>query len=160
MKRIFLLLCILSLLAGCARKSITSSIFSIEPAQTIRNEKCENDVSAIKIFQVVDDFALATTCEYGEYTNDLHCFGYTVYIPKEKGQLYFDGKVIKPKDGQCISYSGTYQYEAKNGSEKTVPKVKMIDAEVPNPEYKKWLKEQEKKEKEKKIEEVELKEGE
>ena len=148
MKKIFLLLCILPLLAGCVKNSGTSSIFSTEPAQTIRNEKCE-DIPAVKIFQVLDDFSLANTCDSAKYTEGLHCFGYTVYVPKEKGELYFDDKVIKPKDGQCISYSGTYQYEAKNGSEKTVPKVKIVNSEVPNPEYKKWLKEQETREEKK-----------
>ena len=53
--------------------------------------------------------------------------------------------VVQPKDGQCFTYGGTYKYESKNGVQHTVPKVKFVDAETPNPEYQKWLNEQKKK---------------
>ena len=153
MQRNLLLICGLSLLAGCVYvQPVDSPVVSASgniPEKTIKNEKCEN-IPAVRIFQVMDDFALAWTCNSAKYTDDLYCFGYEVYIPKEKGQLYFDDKVVTPGKGKCISFNSVYSYEDILEGRRTIPMIKMIDAEVPNPEYKKWLKEQEKKEEKKK----------
>jgi len=134
-------------LAGCTGANdgtYTTSIFNPAPPQTIRNEKCEN-IPAVRIFQVLDNFALAFTCEKSEYRDNYSCLGMTVYVPKDKNDLLYDDKIIKPKDGQCISFNGTYKYDTKGDRGKTVPKLKMVDAEIPNPEYIKWEKTQQEK---------------
>ena len=146
MKKSFIMLSLL--LTACVGSQNddlhTTSIFNPAPAQTIRNEKCEN-VPAIKLFQVLDNFALAYTCEERSYSDEYSCYGMTVYVPKNKNELFYDDKIIEPKEGQCISYNGTYKYESRNGAQHTVPKVKIIESELPNPEYQKWVKGQEKK---------------
>lgn len=138
------------MLAGCVNSQndglYSTSIFNPAPPQTIRNEKCE-DVPAVKIFQVLDDYALADTCEKSSYTEKYSCYGMTVYVQKGKNELFYDNKIIEPKGDQCISYSGTYKYESQNGAQHTVPKIKIINAEIPNPAYQKWENEQKKKEK-------------
>ena len=42
-------------------------------------------------------------------------------------------------------YIGTFQYVTRDGMVKTVPKVKIIDSEIPNPEYNNWIKSKNKK---------------
>lgn len=44
----------------------------------------------------------------------------------KEGQSYYDGQVIKLPSGKCFRQFGTYQYQNKEGSFKTVPVV-MID---------------------------------
>lgn len=153
MQRNLLLICVLSLLAGCVYvqpgDSPVASASGNIPEKTIKNEKCEN-IPAVKIFQVMDDFALAWTCDSEEDTDGLHCLGYTVYVPKEKGQLYFDDKVVTPGKGKCISFNSVYSYEDIFEGRRTIPVIKMINAEVPNPAYKKWQDEQKKNEEKKK----------
>lgn len=127
---------------GAKEGTYTTSIFNPAPPQIIQNEKCE-DIPAVQVFQVLDDYALANVCKKREYSDDYSCLGMTVYVLKNKDELLYDDKIIEPKEGQCISFSGTYKYEAKSKVIKTVPKMKMIDAEISNPEYDRWLKEQE-----------------
>ena len=135
------------MLVGCVGAkdgTYRTSIFNPAPPQVIRNEKCE-DVPAVKIFQVLDNFALAFVCE--SYSDSDSCFGMTVYVPKKKDSMFYDGKIIRPEDGECISFNGTYKYQSKDGMQHTVPKIKMADAEFPNPEYEQWEKEQQEKSK-------------
>ena len=97
--------------------------------ELVLNEKCE-DIPAVKIFQVLDKFALANACETNEYDKDLTCFGLTVYVPKKEGKIYYDDQIIKPSKKQCISFEETYQYEAGRGEfkrMKTVPVLKIIN---------------------------------
>ncbi len=133
-------------LFGCAGSNICTESNILEtisaPPKTIPNQKCEN-VPAVKVFQVLDTFALATACKYSEYTNNLMCWGHTVYINKEKDKIYYDDQIIKPEDGKCIVYYGTYKYESKDKIIRTIPKIKFVKAEIENPEYKKYLKEKE-----------------
>jgi len=87
------------------------------------SEKCA-DIQKYKIFQVMNDGALALACDtqYGIET----CLGLVVYIPKKKGQIYYDDMIVKPAGGQCIIYDGVYRYPIKSGLYKTVPKLKFI----------------------------------
>lgn len=126
------------ILFGCETTKILSSMQSnnTEPPRTIRNTKCE-DVKSFKVFQVLDNFVLANVCRDGD---DEYCFGHVVYIQKEKNKIYFDDQKINLRRDECAIYIGTYKYEAKNGLLKTVPKVKIISSQVPNPEYDERLK--------------------
>lgn len=124
------------LLSGCA---VTESIFA--PPKMINNPKCE-EIHSVKLFQVLDRFALAQTCSISEISDDL-----TVYVPKEKNKLYYDNLLIEPEKDMCISYSGTYSYESNDGAIRTVPKLKFVKKKIENPAYKKFLEEKSKKEK-------------
>lgn len=135
MKKSLLLFAIV--LAGCAKVGdgmYRTSIFNPAPPQMIRNEKCE-DIPAVKVSQVLSNYVLADVVKTG--TDRV-----IVAVPKSKGESYYNDKIIEPKEGQCISFSGTYKYRANDEQTRTVPKIKMVDAEVPNPEYEEWLKEQ------------------
>lgn len=108
----------------------TKKIVESTPPKNVVNSKCQS-FKKIKIFQVLDNFALANTCD-----ND-YCFGPVVYIPKEKGEIYYDEQKITPPNNKCFGFNGTYQYETKDERTKTVPKIAFINATVPNPKYNK-----------------------
>lgn len=123
------------LFCGCETMETMSSMQSEtkEPPKTIRNTKCE-DIKSFKVFQVLDKFVLASVCEDSDTS---YCLGHTVYIEKEKEKIYFDDQIIKVKSDECAIFIGTYKYKTQNGIFRTVPKVKIIDSQVPNPEYEK-----------------------
>ena len=134
MKKVYL--GILSMvLAGCTTLQTIN-----RPSETIPNPKCEN-IAALKVFQVLDKFVLAETCDE---TDSMFCFGHTVYMAKEKDKIYYDDQKIIPSSEQCFSYVGTYQYTTRAESNKVVPKTKLVPSKVANPEYEIWKKEQEK----------------
>ena len=116
MKKILIML--LMILGGCETIQTLSSTQtgSDVPPKTIPNAKCEN-INAFKVFQVLDNFVLANVCRESDSE---YCHGHTVYIPKEKGTIYFDDQRIFVKSGECPIYIGTYQYQTKVGY-KTVP---------------------------------------
>lgn len=116
-------------LPGVKKESTMETI----PDKTIKNPKCQ-PFDTIKVFQVLDDFALALQCD-GEY-----CTGPVVYIPKENNRLYYDEQKINPPQNKCFSFSGTYQYENKENLMKTVPKITLINAMTTNPKYTEWKK--------------------
>jgi len=112
-----------------------------EPPKTIRNNKCENIVS-FQVFQVLNNYVLANVCD--DYSGN-YCYGHVVYIQRERGKIYYDDQRINVQHGECPIYIGTFQYVTRDGMVKTVPKVKIIDSEIPNPEYNNWIKSKNKK---------------
>jgi hypothetical protein len=90
-----------------------------------RNKDCE-DIDEIKIFQVINDGALAFECKETRY-NDCS-YGITVFVPSKVNKDYYDGMRIKVPHGKCISFKGTYKYITKESDLKTVPKIEIIDA--------------------------------
>ena len=120
-RRISILITLLLLLFGCDTTQIP-----IE--KTSRNPKCE-DIKSFKVFQVLDKYILASVCD-DKY--DL-CMGHTVYFEKEKEKIYFDDQIIKVKNNECAIYTGTFRYQTRDGY-KTVPRVKIIDSQILNPE--------------------------
>jgi hypothetical protein len=102
---------------------------------TMTNPDCE-EVSQFRVFQVLDDFALANACEATSHGDFITCFGHTVYLPREPGKIYYDDQIIKSPPGKCVVYVGTHQYETARGY-KTVPVVKFVDARIPIPPEKK-----------------------
>jgi len=132
-----LLLEILSVaLAGCATLQTMN-----KPSETIPNPKCEN-IPALEVFQVLDNFVLTNTCEEKSYGT--FCSFPVVYVEKEKGKIYFDDQKIIPSTDQCFEYVGTYKYTTRAEANKVVPKAKLVPSRIPNPEYEVWKKEQEK----------------
>jgi hypothetical protein len=137
MKKLFLIFPIVC--CGCAEVQNLSA-----PSETILNDKCA-DVQRFEIFYVYDKGgALAKTCNVGEN----RCrFGMTVFVPERKGEYYWDYKVIEAPIGKCIAYDGVYRYSTVEGSSATVPKLKIVDFEIPNPAYVQYKKERAKQEK-------------
>jgi hypothetical protein len=119
MKKILLFLPFIA--CACTQQEVIQRVRA--PSETSINEKCA-EIQKYKIFQVMNDGALAFACEtqYGVET----CLGLVAYIPKKKGQIYYDDMIIEPPSGQCITYAGVYRYAIKNGLYKTVPKLKLI----------------------------------
>ena len=144
MKKIFLLFLIINF--GCTESSrlnvsTPSKTTRNVPPETILNNKCE-DVDQFKIFEVIDNGALASACEEKSY--GVYCHGQTAFFLNQKGVEYFDGKRIKLEDGQCFVYEGTYKYFTRDGMNRTVPIVKIVNSRIPNPEYEEWVKSQNK----------------
>lgn len=121
-------------LAGC-------STTLLPPSKTIQNPKCE-DYVGFEVFQVLDGFVLARACTgYSSYSH--YCkYEHLVYIPKKKNEIYYDEQKIKIPEGMCPSFYGSYTYTTKLDFDKTVPKLKFIDKDISNPEYKKWEEQQ------------------
>lgn len=112
MKRLSLLLAVL--LCAC------SPLLNSESTNGLKAEKNSScaDFNRIKVFQTLDNFALANVCD-SSYS-DL-CIGMVVRIDKDWNMELWDDKVITPPEGKCFIYDGTYQYETKAESKKTVP---------------------------------------
>lgn len=110
----------LSVLFLSACSSIATS--SNEPENTwkaTKNTECA-DFDKVKVFQTLDNFALANVCDK-DYP-DL-CMSMVVRIDKDFDMELWDDKYITPPEGKCFVYNGTYEYETKAESHKTVPVI-------------------------------------
>ncbi len=133
MKKIFMILLIF--ICGCETTQSSIQSKTDEPSKTMRNPKCE-DINAFKVFQVLDNYVLATVCRDADihiFKNYEACTGHVVSFRKVKETIYFDDQIIKVNDNECAIYTGTYQYPTKQGY-KTVPIVKIINSQITNPE--------------------------
>lgn len=138
MNRIFLIsISILYVLVGCHSADIPKKIEIIEdvaPSAVIHNQECE-EIEQIELFQVLSNGALATVCEKDKD----YCHGLIVFVPTKKGEDFYDGKRIKVSNDKCISYNGVYKYISKDEQSRTVPKIKVTNAQISNPKYKEWI---------------------
>lgn len=102
----------LLLFVGCSNLSTQS-----QKMDNKINDKCEKDISEIKVFQVLEDGGgLALTCND---TSDL-CRGMVVALyPSD--EMLWDQKKIKPLKDQCFVVMGTYKYSNNSDLTKTVP---------------------------------------
>jgi len=123
MKKIFLILPIV--LCSCV-----SSLFG--SSETIKNPDCQR-VRRFQIIQSFDNGALASDCSSRILKT---CFGQLVFIPKEHLEDgYFDGQYVNVEKKYCPTYEGTYKYINRQNISKTIPRIKIIDMYIPNPEY-------------------------
>ncbi len=151
MKKELIILSML-LVVGCAQIDIFNSI----PPKTIDNPKCEN-IKIMEVYKVEDDFALAHRCEPNEFTEKLECYKNSLYIPKKKGDLYYNGQRIEIEEDKCIILTTTHRFKGKNykniyyksGRKKytvvenidnTIPEIKIIDKQIENPDYVEYMK--------------------
>ena len=109
-----------------------------DSSRLIKNEKCEN-LPAVRIFKVTNDFSLARACRDGEKSGETFCSGHIVYLPREEGRLHYDGQNIKPNSGKCFSYNGTYRYTDGEGETHFVPKAEVVDSMVEEPDWNSYL---------------------
>ena len=124
-------------LVGCSNSLLS-------PSKTIQNPKCE-EILSLEVFQVTDKFVLANACIKNYDYIDACKESIVVYIPKKKGELYYDNQKIPFSEDKCPSFYDSYTYTTKMDFDKTVPKLKFINKDIPNPEYKKWEEKQSKK---------------
>ncbi len=141
MKKFVLLLSVL--VCGCTLPAVIT-----QPSKTIENPKCSDfSNKTFEILQTLsnENGALAYVCKQEYSTSCLP--GMVVFLKKPKNTLFYDEQIISPSsEEKCLIIDGTYEYTTKNKVLKTVPKLKMIDKYIPNPEYEKWEKEQKPKE--------------
>jgi hypothetical protein len=105
----------------------------------IRNENCMES-PRLEVVQVVDTGILAYLCpvNFPDYYDDAFdaCInkGDVVYMPvsQRKNDYVDDQKVTLPQD-KCFSADGTYKFVSTKNIMKTVRKIKIVEAEVPNP---------------------------
>lgn len=132
------------LLASCETlptSKTSSSIFS-KPT-VIRNEACY-ETPHLKVFQVIDYGILAYLCptKYPSFYDDVFeaCSvkGDTVFmpVPKSKNDFVDDQRITLPEE-LCFAPDGVFKYSTVSDREKTVRKITIIDAVVPNPELEK-----------------------
>lgn len=113
MKKVFCFFTLMLSACGLLRQQSSSvGMWDVE-----RNENCA-EFSKIKVFQTLDDGALARVCD-GYDTK--YCSGMVVAITKMWGLELWDDKVITPPKDKCFSYNGTYKYKTKGDDTKTVP---------------------------------------
>ena len=132
--------------ASCALNTI--------PQETISNPKCLN-THRLEVFQTTDDITLV----YLRYCVDADPECRSGSIRQENGRLYaiktagwatkehlYDGSIFGFADGECPVLDGTYSYTNTMGAKTTVQQITIIhDAQIPNPEYKTWKEQQDKK---------------
>lgn len=115
MKKLVSIVISIVVLAGCT--TITKY------ATMEQNPKCE-DMDAVKVFQTLDDGALALGCEKESLGT---CLGKVVFVPKQKGEILYDDKRITAPEGKCIVFDNVYTYQTKENGRKTVPVIGFED---------------------------------
>ena len=89
----------------------------------------------IEVFQALDDNRALAYAQYykeekgwftGNSYNKLDSSLLTLII-NDEGVLYYDGQIIEIPEGKCVRQVGVYRYLNKDGDQKTVPIVKILD---------------------------------
>ncbi len=82
------------------------------------------DTKSIKVMQTLSPkMALAHTGKIGDYTKEMNYYGTLVlYIAEDNVSLY-DDMIINIPEGKRLEQIGTFEYETKNKTMKTVPAV-------------------------------------
>lgn len=99
-------------LLGCVNQIESGSEY-----KPVYNEDCE-DIKAIKVFQTLNDGALASVCD-SSYSDI--CMGATVFVPKSLDKTMWDDKKITPPKGKCFVFNEVYKYTSKDDRNRTVP---------------------------------------
>lgn len=132
------------------------------PPKTIRNPDCFPS-HELKVFQVNDKYSLIQLyyCHPADGDTDVarsckarrqQMFGGEVFATdmrqvigekdwKIESKKLYDGYTVT-FGAYCMVLDGTYTYYNTIGTKKTIRKLKMIESQIPNPEYKKWQEEQ------------------
>lgn len=138
------------------------------PKKTIRNPECFPS-HALKVFQVDDKYSLVQlyycyetngdtdtnrSCKSGlrkQFNDEIFAADMRQVIGekdwKTETKKLYDGYTVA-LGPYCMVPDGTYTYYNTIGTKKTIRKLKMIESEIPNPEYQKWQEEQAEKDQE------------
>ena len=133
MKKFLLILCMI--LCGCSFVTI--------PPEKIRNPKCSYfGDERFEILQTLSyrGGALAHLCEY-KY--GMSCWpGMLVFLVKPDDVMFYDDKIIYVNSDKCLMIDGVYEYTTKENVLKTVPKLKLVESYIANPDYLEWQEKQ------------------
>ena len=78
--------------------------------------------NSFEVFQVLENnVALVNGYEDGLYIGPVYLF-----IGKE-GTTFYDEQIVKVPQGSVVRMNGTFQYTTKNGMDKTVPRIMILD---------------------------------
>ena len=103
------------------KKFIILSALLISACSTlVNNENCLQ-VSKFKVFQTVDDGALAYECTA---TGECSPENQAVFLEEQNNVEYYDGMIVDAPKGKCAIHNGVYKYENTQGTEKTVPVIR------------------------------------
>ncbi len=128
------------------------------PSETIRNPECLNS-DRVEVLQVYGDWLLLNraicadnNCESKKYKiheEELVAIKRKDFVGKNKEmeKYLYDGSTIG-LGSWCFVHDGIYSYTSAMGAQKTIRKMKSVKSEIPNPAYKEWKLEQDKKQKE------------
>lgn len=79
---------------------------------------------SFKVFQVLD---IGQALVYGK--DEFGYYNGIVYLLIDKADSdMYDDQIIKVPKGKVVKRHGTYQYTTRNGRDKTVPKIMILDA--------------------------------
>jgi len=98
----------------------------------VENPYCENDYKEFKVFDVIgQSFVLAQNCK-NEYGDKCSTIGSSIFVFfQEKGEVYFDDKILSLGKKECVTITGTLSYLTSGGRKRTVPivdfELKFID---------------------------------
>lgn len=117
---------VLYILGGDRSSDIT---FFDEPGKVITAQTFTGETVPVKgfeVFQVLDDgAALATGNEF--YDRDL-----VVLLWNDDGMTYYDNQEVTAPRGKCFRQIGIFKYQAKNGNDKAVPVVALMEGSSNN----------------------------
>ena len=123
-----------SLLSAC------SSTFNLSvPPEKIRNPDCSYfSDERFEILQTLSyrGGALANVCEYKYGMSCWH--GMVVFLEKPDNVTFYDEQMININSDKCLMIDGVYEYTTTEKVLKTVPKLKLIEGYLANPEYAEW----------------------
>lgn len=80
--------------------------------------------SSVKVFQALGDGAALAECK-GD--GSMIFMGPNVLLYNEDGMPYYDEQIVKATGGKCFRQVGIYRYPARNGTDRTVPIVMLLD---------------------------------
>ncbi len=80
---------------------------------------------SFKVFQALGD-GTALAEGKGDSQSSLY-IGLNVLLYNDEEIPYYDEQIVNATQGKCFRQVGIYRYKAKNGMEKTVPIVMMLD---------------------------------
>lgn len=95
-------------------------------------EPGEKVTGFFKVFQVISD-TKALACKKSEYGYN----GITCLIYHTPEVLYYDDLIIRASRKKEFRIVGNYTYETRNGSQRTVPVIKLMDKQKKSKKKKK-----------------------
>lgn len=103
---------------------ITSNSYYLSQCQEFREKGKLINEKSFKVFQVLynGQALVYGKDEFGYYNGVVY-----LLIDRVDSDMY-DDQIIQVPKGKVVKRHGTYQYATRNGREKTVPKIMILDA--------------------------------
>ena len=122
-----ILVCYLTGTLSCTKEA---SEETYNPGVTMFEEPREQ--LNLRSFKLIQCFESGPALALGSQKNNVEMEdfiwgGQTVFLLPPEEETFYDNKVIKVPSGKSVRVVGTCRYEANDGTEKTVPIVKIMD---------------------------------